>query len=127
MTINTSEAVQYLRKAKSEHIKMRTYAQALASGLEIDESKAPISHAECDFGLWYSNAGQAVNELSSAFSDIEQPHESLHNSYEKIYLAARDHKLNDVKVQLGDMERVTTSLLSIIDHCIDDITQHANA
>ncbi|MFO7594529.1 MAG: CZB domain-containing protein [Pseudomonadota bacterium] len=81
--LKKKEVLAQLRAAKSAHIKWRSYAQALVSGLPLDESKVPVIHTDCAFGRWYYGPGQALASLDS-YRSIEEPHEILHDIYMKI-------------------------------------------
>lgn len=115
------QAIQQLRKAKSAHLKWRTFAQAMVSGVSIDETKAPVDHTACDFGVWYHSDGQAINDISDVFADLDEPHQLLHATYSNIYAAIEKNKLDLAISQLEGLERISSSLLSMIDICIEDI------
>ena len=57
--MNENEALQQLRKAKTAHLKWRTYAQALVGGVSVEADKTPLAHTECEFGRWYLGPGRA--------------------------------------------------------------------
>lgn len=76
--------VTMLRSAKSAHIKWRTYAQALVSGLDVDDDKVPVLHTDCEFGKWYYGNGQVLSSIPS-YKTIEHPHEMMHKLYLKLF------------------------------------------
>jgi len=116
------DAQQKLRKAKTAHLKWRTYAQALASGLNIDETKAPLDHTACEFGQWYHGSGQALRGVSPLFDDIAEPHRLLHEIYADLYQMAKARKPpQQIRDQLASLEGISGSLLELIDACIEDI------
>lgn len=78
------EIVAKLRSAKSAHIKWRTYAQALVSGLDVDDDKVPVLHTDCSFGQWYYGSGQSLTSLRS-YKALEHPHEMMHQLYLKLF------------------------------------------
>ena len=82
--MDKKEIINRLRAAKSAHIKWRTYAQAILSGLEIDDDKVPVLHTDCAFGKWYYGSGQRLSTLHS-YKAIEQPHEIMHTLYMKLF------------------------------------------
>jgi len=76
--------INQLRKAKSAHIRWRSYAQALVSGIPMDEGKVPVIHTDCEFGRWYFGEGQALSNIHG-FKAIAAPHERLHAVYMEIF------------------------------------------
>ncbi|MGM0594670.1 MAG: CZB domain-containing protein [Pseudomonadota bacterium] len=76
--------IAQLRKAKSAHIRWRSYAQALVAGVPMDEGKVPVIHTDCEFGKWYYSDGQALAGID-AFQAIAEPHEQLHSVYMEIF------------------------------------------
>ena len=78
------EIIANLRKAKTAHIRWRSYAQALVSGIPLDEDRVPVIHTDCEFGRWYFGDGQALAKLQS-FQAIAVPHEQLHAVYMEIF------------------------------------------
>ncbi len=77
------EVITRLRKAKTAHIRWRGYAQALVTGVPLDEDRIPIVHTDCEFGRWYYGAGQAL-QVFPPFQAIAAPHEQLHLVYMQI-------------------------------------------
>lgn len=78
------EILTQLRAAKTAHIQWRSYAQALISGLPVDQDHVPVIHTTCKFGKWYYGPGQQLASLS-AYEAIETPHEMLHQIYMRIF------------------------------------------
>lgn len=115
------EAQQKLRKAKTAHLKWRTYAQALASGVKVDETKAPLDHTECEFGRWYNGPGQELREISDLYDDIAEPHRILHETYAELYQLVQAKKFRKASEKLVGLEGISRSLIDIIDSCIEDI------
>lgn len=116
------EAQQKLRKAKTAHLKWRTYAQALAAGLNIDETKAPLDHTSCEFGQWYHGSGQTLRDATPLFDEIAEPHRLLHEIYAELYQLAKVNKPpQQIREKLVSLEGISGSLLELIDACIDDI------
>ena len=84
-SITKKEALDKLRKAKGAHIKWRAYAQALVSGVSIDEDKIPVEHTSCAFGQWYHNDGKLMLGHLVSYDSIYTPHEMLHEIYKRIF------------------------------------------
>ena len=82
--MNKKDILDQLRLAKSAHIKWRAYAQALVSGLPVEQDQVPVIHTDCHFGQWYYGPGQRLSHLSS-FEAVATPHEMLHQIYMKIF------------------------------------------
>lgn len=118
-----NEALQHLRKAKTAHLKWRTYAQALAAGVGVEDGKAPVAHTECEFGLWYMGPGQALRKISHLYEDIEDPHRLLHEAYADIYQFAKAGKFAKASEKLATLEAISRSLMDIVDACMDEIRQ----
>ncbi|EXJ16796.1 CZB domain-containing protein [Imhoffiella purpurea] len=78
------EILTQLRAAKTAHIQWRSYAQALTSGLPVDQDHVPVIHTACKFGKWYYGPGQQLSSLET-YEAIEVPHETLHRIYMKIF------------------------------------------
>ena len=76
--------MQQLRAAKSAHIQWRARAQALVSGLALDESSVPVLHTDCKFGKWYYGHGQVLSHIP-AYREIDEIHERLHLTYMEIF------------------------------------------
>jgi len=85
LSINKKEALDKLRKAKGAHIKWRAYAQALVSGVSVDEDKIPVEHTSCAFGQWYHNDGKLMLGHLVSYDSIYTPHEMLHEIYKRIF------------------------------------------
>jgi len=84
-SVNKNEALDKLRKAKGAHIKWRAYAQALVSGVSVDEDKIPVEHTSCAFGQWYHNEGKLMLGHLTSYESIYTPHEMLHEIYKQIF------------------------------------------
>lgn len=119
--MDTRDALHHLRKAKTAHLKWRTYAQALAAGVSVGDDKAPLQHTGCDFGRWHYGPGQSLREVTDLYEDIEEPHRLLHEAYAAIYELARAGKYTKASDKLRGLESISTSLMAIIDACVEDI------
>lgn len=78
------EILNQLRAAKTAHLQWRAYAQAMVSGLPVEQDQVPIVHTKCKFGQWYYGPGQSLSSLPS-YEAIEVPHEILHQVYMKLF------------------------------------------
>ncbi len=85
LSTNKPAVLAQIRAAKSAHMRWRAYAQAIVSGVEIDDGKLPIKHTDCSFGRWYYGKGQVLLGHLDAYEGIAAPHEMLHAIYERIY------------------------------------------
>ncbi len=83
--MNKKVALDKLRKAKGAHLKWRAYAQALVSGVSVDDDKIPVEHTSCVFGVWYHGEGKEKLGHLSAYDSIYTPHEMLHEIYKMIF------------------------------------------
>lgn len=84
-SVNKKEALDKLRRAKGAHIKWRAYAQALVSGVVVDEDKIPVEHTSCAFGQWYHHKGKIMLGHLASYDSIYTPHEMLHEIYKRIF------------------------------------------
>ncbi len=128
------DALQQLRAAKTAHLQWRAYAQALISGVPLDEQKVPVIHTDCKFGNWYYSSGQDLSGLKR-FRDIEKPHEDLHAVYMEIFKTLygedtrsglsklfgskqsyKQSQMDKAKVLLDDMINVSNKLVGLIDN-----------
>lgn len=97
--MDKKEILTQLRAAKSAHIQWRAYAQALVSGIPVEQGHVPVIHTNCKFGKWYYGSGQQLSSLST-YGAIDTPHEMLHQIYMKIF-----------KLLFGEDERSTLTKL----------------
>lgn len=120
-----------LRKAKTAHIRWRSYAQAVVSGVPVDEGRVPVFHTDCEFGRWYYGDGQALAHLPG-FNDIAKPHEQLHAVYMEIF----KHLFEDESISLlgrligkkakveAQKQRAVQSLLNELIKISDQLVGH---
>ncbi len=83
--VDRDAVLAQIRAAKSAHMRWRSYAQAIISGVEIEENKVPVRHTDCTFGKWYYGEGQKLLGHLDAYQAIATPHKVLHAIYERIY------------------------------------------
>ncbi len=117
-SIKKQEALGKLRKAKGAHIKWRAYAQALVSGVSVDEDKIPVEHTSCAFGQWYHNDGKLMLGHLAAYDSIYTPHEMLHEIYKRIFLVLHSEDSDGVKVRASG---------SVSSHCIFKVSDKRSA
>jgi hypothetical protein len=79
------ELLALIRRAKSSHIRWRSYAQGLIGGVPVDEDRLPIKHTDCRFGQWYFGEGTRDFGHLEIFKDLAGPHEMLHALYAQIH------------------------------------------
>lgn len=84
-TIDKRDALAQIRKAKSAHMRWRAFAQALVSGVAIDDDKIPVKHTDCAFGQWYHGMGKRELGHLDSYDGIDTPHEMLHAIYGRIF------------------------------------------
>lgn len=122
MSIDNDVILKELRKAKAAHIKWRSYAYAMVSGLDIDAEYAPLEHTQCAFGKWYHGAGKEHFGQLDTFSGIAVPHEILHKLYTRIYEAAKKGKLKDAEAdakRLTELSHQVLEALELVEHEIE--------
>jgi hypothetical protein len=122
VTIDKDTILRELRKAKAAHLKWRSYAYAMVSGLDIDAEYAPLEHTDCAFGKWYHGAGKEHFGHLDTYSGIEVPHHILHKIYSKIYDSAKKGKLQEAEVdakRLTELSRQVIDALELVEHEID--------
>ena len=113
--MNKQELIQRIQKAKSSHIKWRSYAQAIVAGLKVAEDKAPVQHTDCEFGRWYYGDGRATLSHMSVFNDIEGPHEVMHPTYRQVFEFAAKGKMDKAKEQMTHLCAISKSLVELLD------------
>ena len=112
MSIDKELLLSEIRKAKAAHLKWRSYAYAMVSGLDIEAEYTPLEHTDCAFGKWYHGAGREHFGHLDTYSGIAVPHQILHKIYHKIYDAAKKGKLQEAEV---DAKRLTELSRQVID------------
>ena len=113
--LSQDELLEVIRKAKSSHIRWRSYAQALVDGVDLGDGRAPVSHLECRFGRWYYGDGTEQLGQLDAFRNIEKPHEQLHTLYAQIDALVTEGKLPEAREQLEELVGISRSLLDGIE------------
>jgi hypothetical protein len=119
---NDNETIlKELRKAKAAHIKWRSYAYAMVSGLEIEEEYTPLSHTDCAFGHWYHGAGKEHFGHLDTYAGIHVPHQILHQLYTKIYEAAKKGKLKDAEVDAKRLTELSHQVIEALQLVEDEV------
>ncbi len=113
--MNKQELIQRIQKAKSSHIKWRSYAQAIVAGIKVSEDKAPVQHTDCEFGRWYYGDGRSTLGQMPVFNDIEGPHEVMHATYRQIFELATKGKLDKAREQMVHLCAISKSLVELLD------------
>lgn len=108
------EILRTIRKAKSSHIRWRSYAQALVAGLEVPPDSAPVSHESCGFGIWYYGEGARLLGHLDVYQDIATPHEILHGIYRRIHGMVGSGQMEEAKPLLQQLIGVSSTLLEAI-------------
>ncbi len=115
MTISKTELLRVIRKAKSSHIRWRSYAQALMTGCDVPEDSAPVSHESCGFGKWYYGEGADQLGRLDIYTNIAKPHETLHRIYGRIHALVGSGRMEDAKPMLDQLIGVSRTLLDAIE------------
>lgn len=112
--MNKTEMLRVIRKAKSSHIRWRSYAQALIAGLEVPVDSAPVNHQSCGFGKWYYGEGAGQLGHLEIYGDIETPHAILHQIYGRIHGLVSGGRLAEARPLLEELLGVSRTLLDAI-------------
>lgn len=113
--VDKTELLALIRRAKSSHIRWRSYAQGMVDGMPVDDDKAPVRHTDCRFGQWYLGEGtRALGEME-VFRAIQAPHETLHGIYEQIHglVARKDYE--NASIKLNQLVEISRTLLEQIE------------
>lgn len=124
MTAENDIILKELRKAKAAHIKWRSYAYAMVSGLDIDEEYLPLEHTDCAFGKWYHGAGKEHFGHLDTYAGISVPHKILHKIYSKIYDLAKKGKLQDAEVEAKRLTELSHQVLEALELVEREILSH---
>jgi len=95
---NKASMIQQIQDAKLSHKNWVKKADRLVNGLngykekqvylDVDKTFIPLESSSCDFGVWFNNFAihlSNFNSIGSCLGRIEQHHNELHETYEKIY------------------------------------------
>lgn len=116
-----NEMLRLVRKARSAHIRCRSYAQALIAGLSVAKGKATLEQVDCHFNQWYYGEGLRLFARLASYRAIEEPMEVLQDLYQHIDQRVRQGRLDDAKVLLQPLLLVSRSLLEAMDQLEQDI------
>lgn len=122
--MDNDHILKELRKAKSAHIKWRSYAYAMVSGLNIDTEYTPLEHTECDFGRWYHGPGKEHFGHLDTYAGIAVPHQILHKLYSKIYDLAKKGKLEDAEVDAKRLTELSHHVLEALELVEREVQSH---
>ncbi len=115
MAIDNEAISKELRKAKAAHIKWRSYAYAMVSGLDVDTEYTPLEHSDCAFGKWYYGAGKEHFGHLDTYAGIDVPHQILHKLYAKIYDLAKRGKLKDAEVEAKRLTELSHQVMEAVE------------
>ncbi len=124
MALDHEHILHELRKAKAAHIKWRSYAYAMVSGLDIDAEYAPLEHTDCSFGKWYHGVGKEHFGHLDTYVGIDVPHHILHKLYSKIYDLAKKGKLADAEVEAKRLTELSRQVLEALNLVEQEIESH---
>jgi hypothetical protein len=79
------EILWTLKKARSSHIKWRSYAYAILDGFPTTAEHAPVGDEQCAFGQWYHVEAETELAQSEHFRKLGEAHRLLHEVYAEIY------------------------------------------
>jgi len=113
-----------LRKAKAAHIKWRSYAYAMISGLDIETEYTPLQHTDCVFGKWYYSTGKEHFGHLDTYTGIEVPHKILHQLYSKIYDTAKKGKLKDAEVDAKRLSELSHQVIEALELVEREVESH---
>lgn len=124
MEADFDAVLKELRKAKAAHIKWRSYAYAMAAGLDIEPEYAPIDHTDCAFGKWYYGAGKDHFGHLDTYAGIEVPHQILHRIYGKIYDLARQGKIKEAEPEIKRLTELSHQVLEALELVEHEVESH---
>jgi hypothetical protein len=111
----SQDLLQHIRKAKSSHIRWRSYAQAMIAGVPVTEDRAPVRHTDCEFGRWYYGEAREMLGHMAIFRDLEWQHEILHSTYEQIVELAERGEPGNAREHVTHLLEMSRSLLELLD------------
>jgi hypothetical protein len=79
-----NELVFQIRRIYVSLIEFKNAVQKINLGLEIERNKVHLSQTDCDFGIWFYQEGQYLNNLKS-FQYLEKKHNKIHRIFQTIY------------------------------------------
>jgi hypothetical protein len=104
-----------LRNARAAHIRWRSFAYGLLSGLPIEDDHDPISHDQCRFGQWYYGEGRKHFGGLDTFRGVEVPHKLVHMVYRKIYELTRDGNLGEAERLAQHLTHLSAQMMDALD------------
>ncbi len=109
------EVISEIRKARSSHIKWRSYAYGMLSGLDVTQEQTPVDHHECGFGRWYFGVGQKHFGHLDTYEGIEIPHKVLHQVYDRIHALASKGKIDEAAGYEEKLTHLSRQLMEALD------------
>jgi hypothetical protein len=103
-----------IQKAKDEHEAWLDQARLLVKGKATHIVQKPMSHKDCDFGVWLYSEGQQFSSFS-IFKDVESSHQDFHRAYAAIFSGAEKvfdtESHNVIKRQFTQLEAQSKMLI----------------
>ena len=104
-----------LNKAKSAHMIFTGKIRAHLSGtMTINPNELP-THLTCAFGKWYQGNGQVVCGRSSAFKEIDGPHEKVHEFGKQAIIAHNAGDTTKAMEYCQEMVATSKQLIAILE------------
>ncbi len=104
-----------LTRAKAAHIKWRSFAYGLISGLEVTPEYQPVSNRECEFGHWYYHPDtQVALGQFVTYQSIAVPHQVLHQLYEKVHQFAAKKKMRKAEELIPKLNALSDQLIEAL-------------
>ncbi len=110
-----AEILSRIRRARSSHIKWRSYAYGMLAGLEVTEEHTPIDCHNCGFGQWYYEEGQRLFGHMDTYEGLEIPHKVMHQVYDKIFDLAQRGRLDEAIGYEDKLNALSRQLLEALD------------
>lgn len=110
------EILWTIKKARSSHIKWRSYAYAILDGFPTTAEHAPIGHEQCAFGQWYHGEGEAELGRLERFRELGDAHRQLHEVYGEIYRLVTAGDLQEANRHRERITEVSRVLLASLDN-----------
>lgn len=107
--------LRLFRKAKSSHIRCRSYAQAMVAGLPVNAGNVPIGNTDCQFSRWYRGEGRKLFGRLVSYNDIAEPQEALQDIYELLVDSVKQRHFDEAKFALEQYLRISRRLMATMD------------
>ena len=120
--LDKRKALQLLRQAQVAHIKWLGHALELIYGRDIAESRAPVLHADCEFGRWYYGEGKELLGYLEHYLLVDEAHRILHGIYRDIFASVKRGDITTAKAGLHELVQASQSLLEAVQLLEQDVT-----